>query len=74
MRGQNGRIDHVARLCGAAAFAGLATLIARTGCCRCSDPRDRIYAVLGMVGNLKRILILSQTTWKLLVRSIKMLR
>lgn len=43
------RIDHAAKLCDAAVFAGLETLITQTKYCKCSDPRDRIFAVLGLV-------------------------
>jgi Heterokaryon incompatibility protein (HET) len=49
IRGLNDRIDHVANLCDADLYEGLETLITRTKYCQCSDPRDRIYALLGMV-------------------------
>jgi hypothetical protein len=49
IRGLNDRIDHVASLCDADLYEGLETLITRTKYCKCSDPRDRIYALLGMI-------------------------
>ena len=49
IRGLNDRIDHVARLCDVPVFAGLEALITQTMYCKCSDPRDRIFAVLGLL-------------------------
>ena len=43
------RIRHVFRLCDTNAFAGLEALLTQTRYCRCSDPRDRIFAILGLV-------------------------
>ena len=43
------RIQHIDKLCDTNNFAGLETLITQTRYCRCSDPRDRIFAVLGLI-------------------------
>ena len=47
--GLHERVRHIFGLCNTNASARLEALISQTRYCRCSDPRDRIFAILGLV-------------------------
>jgi hypothetical protein len=47
------RIDHIFNLCDTADYARLENLMQSTKYCKFSDPRDRVYAVLSLVGEFE---------------------
>jgi Heterokaryon incompatibility protein (HET) len=67
------RVDHVFELCDTADYARLEKLVKAMKYCNCSDPRDRVYAVLSLVGDLKRTSVSSRTTQSLSGRCIRTL-